>query len=373
MRQYLLPVWGHSRFTAAAKDIGLPPDQWLDQSALGYGHCLVSYVHWKMPFIFPEGCYIFGDSGGFSLRSPTMAHKLKIDPVDVLRWQEATCTVGCILDLPPKGLTQRIWHRGLDVTVEHTKRALPVYLKMRKEGTAFRWWGVLHGNNEEEVREYHKAISKVYPFNDEGEGWAIRPEPFVNSYATARSLRILQHLKITRAHFLAATSQDVISVLLALGPEAGLQFLTYDSAYAVKSGFNRHTFKPENDGATFTIITEEGDENYGRQWLLKECPCPVCAHMRVRSQECDKGRKELHQVKFAGWWSTWLQFHNIYIQQKLVEKQAALAEQDGRKFLREQLPQDAATILRIFAEDGHEPSSITPRGTSVGLLDFLKK
>jgi hypothetical protein len=94
MKQYLLPVWGHSRFAAAARDFGLKDGEWWDQPPMSYGHTLISYVHWKRPFNFPKGSYIFGDSGGFSLRSETMAHKLKIDPVDVLRWQESMCTVG---------------------------------------------------------------------------------------------------------------------------------------------------------------------------------------------------------------------------------------------------------------------------------------
>jgi hypothetical protein len=244
---------------------------------------------------------------------------------------------------------------------------------MRAAGSAFRWWGVLHGNNEEEVREYHRALSNIYPFTDEGEGWAIRPEPQVNIYAVARSLRILKHLGITKAHFLAATSQDVIATLLSLGPQAGLEVMTYDSAYAVKSGFNRHTFQPTEDGLTFRILTEEGEQTFGRDWLMYHCPCSVCAHMRVRSQEIPKARAQLQDKKFAGWWSTWLQFHDLHIQQQLTLAQAAAAEKDPTALMKLVLGEASyAKVMRIYEEDGHEPGAIVATGGTTSLLDLLK-
>jgi len=198
MRHYLLPVWGYSRFASSARDICLGPNAWWDQAPLQYAHALVSYVHWQKPYDFPASAYIFGDSGGFTLRSPR--RHLKIDPVDVLHWQSSLCTVGCILDLPPGMKEERIWERALHVTIEHTRRALPEYQRIRASScSAFRWWGVLHGNTESEVREYYDAISAIYPFDEEGEGWAIRAEPNVNIYSVARSLRVLKRFGIKRA------------------------------------------------------------------------------------------------------------------------------------------------------------------------------
>lgn len=377
MRQYLLPVWGHSRFSAAAKDFGLRMENgkvvgWWDEPPMNYGHVLISYVHWKPSYHFPKGCYVFGDSGGFSLATGRVS---KIDPIDVLEWQASMCTVGCVLDSPPNSPgknSHRIWHSGLDETLKRTERALPVYRQMRKQGTAFRWWGVLHGNTEAEVREYYEKMCAIYPFEDEGEGWAIRAEPFVNIYCVARSLRILKHLGIKKAHFLAATSQDVIAVLLALGPEAGLELLTYDSAYAVKSGFNRHIFRPNEDGLTFSIQSEYGEDTEGREWLRLKCPCAVCAHMRQRAEVVPKAQRELLQSKFGGWWSTWLQFHDLHIQERLTEAQAQFAAKDPDGLLKKILTEKEYTLVRrIFEEDGHEPKSIVKTGTSRSLFDLL--
>jgi len=386
MIQHLLPVWGYSRFSAAARDIGLPGAEkkdagargeavgWFDGPPMHYPHALISPVHWQKPFHFPASAYIFGDSGGFSLASKTMSDKLKVDPVGVLRWQESLCTVGCILDRPPVGLRpdQRIWEQGKRETIEHTIRALPVYKEMLQRGTKFRWWGILHGSNVAEIREYYAAIAAVYPFDQPGEGWAIRPEPRVDIDASTRSLRVLKQLGITRAHFLAATSQDVIAVLLALGPQAGLEMLTYDSAYAVKSGFNRHVFRPNDDGLTFSIMTEVGESRESRDWLLNKCPCPVCAHMRVRSEQEPRAHAQLHSKVFGGWWSSWLQFHDLYVQQDLTQRQAEYAEKNPEGLLRKMLSvTDYSRIMRVFEADGHEKNSIVRTGSSQSLLDFI--
>jgi hypothetical protein len=367
-RHHLLPVWGYSRFASSARDICLGPNAWWNQAPLHYPHALISYVHWRRRFEFPAGAYIFGDSGGFTLRSTT--RDVKLDPIDVLHWQAWLCSVGCVLDLPPGINEKRIWDRALQVTVDHTRDALPEYERIRASGSKFRWWGVLHGNNEVEVRQYHRAISAVYPFTDDGEGWAIRAEPNVNIYSVARSLRILARLGVKRAHFLAATSQGVIAVLLALGPQAGLHVLTFDSAYAIKSGFNRAAFTPRDDGIAFTLMREQGDERHVRDFILEKCPCDVCASMRVRSQRVPKARHEIARGTFGGWFSAWVQLHNLQIQLKVTDAQARAAASDPQRLLQTMLtPKECSLVMRIYEEEGHEPNA--PTRDAHGLLAFV--
>jgi hypothetical protein len=353
VRHYLLPAWGHSRYVSSAYDLCLAPNKWWDQEPFNYPHALISYVHWRKPFQFPEGAHIFGDSGGFSLRAGSRSRKL--DAIDVLHWQATLCTVGCILDLPPRGMD---WAQALRVTVAHTVQALPKYRQLRADRSPFRWWGVLHGNNETQVREYHDAITAVYPFSGDGEGWAIRAGPQVNIYSVARSLRVLKQLRITRAHFLAATDQKVIAVMLALGPIAGLELLTYDSTYAMKTGSNRLAFIPREDGLKFRLLKEVDAERKARDFLLHECPCRVCAYMRERSARVWKAQRELTARKFGGWWSGWFQQHNLHIQQKLTAAQADAAQSDPDALLRAMLSErEYAVVMRVFHESGHEPRS----------------
>lgn len=354
MRAYLLPAWGYSRFVSTAQDLGFGPADWLDAPPLEHPHCLIAFVHWQQPFAFPERAYVFGDSSGFSLRA-SAARSRHLDAINVLQWQAELCTVGCVLDVPP---LHAGWQQTLDATLHHTRLALPRYEAMRADGHHFRWWGVLHGSNEAAVREYYRALASVYPFADAGEGWAIKPEPTVNIYSVARGLRALKGLGIKRAHFLAATNQKVIAVLLALGPEAGLELVTFDSTYAVKSGLNRGAFRPVEDGASFELTKEapSSAEHHVREFLANQCPCTVCAFMRQRSQWLPKARREIEAGTFGGWWSGWFQLHNLRIQSECTEAQTRLAAKASDDLLRRMLsPKEQALVRRIFEEDGHEP------------------
>jgi hypothetical protein len=368
VKQIFLPVWVYGRHIAAMNDVGI--ENWWDEPPLHYPHALISYVHWGKPYVFPEGAYIFGDSGGFTLRSPSRAMRSNkaIDPVAVLKWQISLCRGGAILDLPPiqqeRGRRWREWGKALEVTKKHTQRALPTYIEARKAGSKFRWWAVGHGNSEEEFEAWYREISNIYPFEDEGEGWAVKAEPNPDAYTVARTLHTLQRLGVTRTHFLAATGQDVTAVLFTLGPEAGLEFVTYDSAYAIKDGFNRGAFRPAADGLSWSTMQEIGDENHVRKYVIEECECEACVYMRARSEVYDKGRKGIRAEEFGGWMSTWLQLHNLCIQKVTLENQAAEASHD---FLREILgPRNYARVLRVFS-DGDRMPAVRRRG----LLDLL--
>src|SRR5690242_2465817 len=393
MRQYFLPVWGRSRFEAAKKDVGIK--HWWDEPPLHYGHSLFSYVHWgKLPprqrtmresWAPPKECYIFGDSGGFTLRgglsvkriqtksnyAPRTIDQYKLDPVSVLKWQISICTVGCVLDLPPKGAKRRLWEKGLDVTAANTARAVATYEKYRAKGSKFRWWGVIHGNNPQEQEEYYRRIADVYPFTDQGEGWTIRAEPQVDTNTVASTLRLVKRLGIKRLHLLAATGQEVAAVIFALGPESGLEVVSYDSAYAIKAGFNRQIFVRTEPGAyKWEILKEEGKEKHVREYLTETCECEACLWMRVRSQETKKGVMATVKGKdFGGWWSTWCQLHNLYIQQHLLEEQYQASQADPEKFLEVMLGHSTASIVqRIYA--GQQPAAIVATGSERSLLEW---
>lgn len=368
MIQYFLPVWGSSRHLSMLKDVDIV--HWWNEPPLHHGHGLISPVHWKRAYTFPAGCWIFGDSGGFTLRSPKI--NLQIDPVVILQWQASLCSVGCILDVPPLGLqkSQRDWFDRLDKSVAHSMRALPEYLKLRERGSAFRWWGVLHGNNAAEQDAYYRAVCDIYSFADAGEGWAVRAEPIVNTESVADTLRVLKGLGITRAHFLAATGQEVVAVLYALGPEAGLELVTYDSAYATKGGYNRLVLVPDpEDPIKWTTRRERGAEDFVRRYVYEECCCAACAWMRKRTEEEPRGQEAIRAWVFGGWWSTWCQLHNLCIQCECLNRQWWVAQKEGRAFLPRVLGRDAHRICRIF--DGQEPRSIIPAtGSSQSLLNF---
>ena len=351
MQSYYLPAWGRAEAVTALGLLHI--EGWFDAAPLGYAPALIAYPQWPTPFTFPRGTFIFGDSGGFTLRGARS--RKHFPPGAVVRWQAAQCTVGCVLDLPPHGGVRRLWHEGMDKTVRNTREALPEYERLREAGTPFRWWGILHGNDEREMRDYHAALSAVYPFTDEGEGWAIRVGPTPTAETTARALRLYKDLGITRAHFLMATAFDVIATLYAFGARAGLTLLTFDSTTPMTYARNRCICHPHRDGLALKPHHETEDDTAAREWLLEDCPCPVCEYCRDQARTTPEGQEAVETMEYGPWWQAWTTLHNIQMYLAVVERHKRLAATDPDGLLRAVFkPSEAETRLRrlhyIFGE-----------------------
>lgn len=413
MRAIFLPVWSTGILNRVYKWIPgtHPSGGWFDREPLRYPHGLFSYVDWrshKERLSFPEGSYIFGDSGGFTLISKPGE---VLDPVEVLQWQDATVSVGAILDRPPRRVKIRDWKGCLDFTISNVERALPYYLKRLDAGTAFRWWGVLHGNDEKESYEWYNALTKVYPFSADGEGWAVYPGPQAHPFTVARAMRVLQQLGIKRAHFLACTGQDVIATILALGPMAGLDLVTFDSMSHAVASINRwwfttdpnlggrsgrsyetknqapREFNPQGllaaaalplpivDPREEEVIVETGrkihkDVDYVfenvrclddlPERFCRECSCPVCQYLR-------RVTPQFLVNSPGGWRDAAITMHNIHVQKTCIDRQAVAAAADPKEFLEIALdPVTAARTFRIFR--GEESDRPVSTGSNLGLF-----
>ena len=362
----------------------LPCNNWMDEVLRGtpmyYPHMLISYYYFRnMAVQFPADGFIFGDSGGFSVLrygmgrpegvylgnknilkgSGAAAHQRRIDPVDVLHWQSKICTAGVLLDMPPVNLKgERIWRVACATTLQNTKLAVTLYEKLRRDNTPFRWWGVAHGWTEEHLDNWWGAVSKVYPFTDEGEGWAIRARPTSHDpVAVTRRLRWIQRRKITRAHFLAAASPAAMAAIIVLGPEAGLEFASCDSTVGTAQAKNRTLMLPTADGLGFKQLAETGDARNARDYLLK-CPCGSCEQLR---KDADAWPTVVGG-KFNEYWTLRFVFHNMLTVFKLVATLEAEAKIDGHALLRAVMDSQPARgsarptrgrVLRAFA--GQEP------------------
>jgi len=71
---------------------------------------LLNYYHhgkidMRQKMKIPDEITVIGDSGGFEILSQRAKEvKLNISPLEVLRWEEANCNIGIILDLSPTNL-----------------------------------------------------------------------------------------------------------------------------------------------------------------------------------------------------------------------------------------------------------------------------
>lgn len=246
---------------------------------------------------------IFGDSGGYSAAT----RGEHFDPSAVIRWQIARCTVGAVLDAPPwRDWTQR--RACLAATVANVKAALPIYLWARDAGTAFRWWGVVHGRTHAELVEWHDAVSGVYPFTDPGEGFCFKPHPLNDPAAMRHVLTFIQERGIRAAHFFATSGLTAVEVLCAYGAPVGLDLASFDSTSALKRGFWRTLILPTPTG--WEAIQERFRESGGRDTRARDymelvCVCASCAWLRLDLQAHGELRSDENYLRQR------IMFHNI--------------------------------------------------------------
>ncbi len=369
-------------------------ENWMDESVQGtpayYPDVLITYYYFRDRAIsFSKDAYVFGDSGGFSVMRYGMGNKVpfytvggvpctllkryagaphqqSVDVVDVLRWQETNCNVGVILDMPPvdtKG--NKILGEAQTVTLSNTKRALPTYLQMRREGTAFRWWGVVHGWTEKQMEQWWNKVSEIYPFVDDGEGWAFKArDPSSNPIAIANCLHFIKDHNMKRAHFLAAAAPGAAATMMVLGAQAGLELLTSDSQTADVAARNRHVIQPTQDGLAITPIQERGKDDVGRRYL-RQCNCYSCSQI-PHDQEAHPA---LVNGGYNEYWTHRFIFHNNIMLFQLMSRLQKEADTNPDALLRTVLGDDTySAVLKAF--DGRHPIT-HPEGIDRPLLPDL--
>jgi len=345
---------------------------WMDPRLKGtagyYPHALASYYHWRglQHRPFPEDGFLFGDSGGFTV----MTGDVSIDPRDVIDWQVKNCTVGAILDVPPIDKHgDKMYEEGLERTCKNIRVALPRYEKHLAEKGKYRWWGVVHGWTVDELDRWWATVSKIYPFTGEGEGWAFKPRPNITSRTTARVLHFIkQHDEIKRAHLLMTTGVDAVATLLCLGPEAGLEFASYDSTTFTLMATNRSLIDPTEDGLAWEMTRELKEDRRQRSRLQKHCQCFSCEQLRGDIERYPDLLP--NNEGWTGYWVFRFAYHNLLSQLQVFGNLRKLIQQDGSERALETVlgKKDAGAALRAF--EGREAFK-DESGSSRGLLDLI--
>jgi len=370
---------------------------WMDERIRGtsafYPHVLISYYGLRdIPLQLPEDGFILGDSGGFSVtryRIEGLDPIAGIDPIDVLRWQARLCRVGVIIDVPPIDLHgNQKWETGLEGTLQTVRRSVSLYEEMKRENLAprFRWWGVVHGWTDKQRDLWWREVSQIYPFTDEGEGWAIRARPTAHDpISIAWCLRWLGMKGITHTHFFAALGSTSSATIIVLGPRAGLEFATVDSTGMISTyARNRGIMIPDNNGLSYTTIKESIALPIGvdrsrrtyreaRDYCLEKCTCFACKDLQEKAKDAQHpihlGKGEKRWVLGASlYWNYYFEFHNLLVMKSVVENQKKEAARDPDKMLREILGDKYGQVIRAF--EGQEATR-TQTGTARSLLDWI--
>lgn len=284
------------------------PIHWLDKdTSVFYPYALGSYALWRDQRHFPfsrDDVTIFGDSGGYTLvtQSATM-----IDPTEVIHWQIENCTRGVILDVPPyrpnsaiqfRGAAGEYWTESILATESNVRRAEPIYreakygapvsldapfnrvIAINPEDQKFSWWGVVQGENRDQMEEWHARIAAIYPFNNPGEGWALAPKPSTDLLSCTRYMRFAHDKGLRNVHLLQVTAEKTVGLILALAAISGqFDLVTYDSASALRCAINRSAIVPEGIGMGYIKeVSADGDNTVLN--FMRGCTCQACQWLR---------------------------------------------------------------------------------------------
>lgn len=201
-------------------------------------HAFRSHTATQLRLLGSKRLLVVADSGGFQA---ARLERARHDPAKVIVWQAAHADRGLIFDVPPyrytggpntSALPAKLRRQRLQATVDSVHRARPVYERLRDITQTFRWWGVLHGQTPAQLKAWYDAVSAVYPFTDEGEGWAVAPKAAGDrKRIIARLLRFCVKNGVRRLHLLQVSDLADVVVAMALALTSGrVVELTYDSS-----------------------------------------------------------------------------------------------------------------------------------------------
>lgn len=327
---------------------------------------LVSYSIWENKPLHPAYLnspdrFVFGDSGGFSIVSRGYVP----DPERVIRWQIENCNVGVILDVPPFRIrgkhyqaTRGAWDNSLERTLHNVRMAKQYY---RPDEHPFRWWGVVQGETLDYMNRWSEAVAEVYPFDGEGEGWAIKPTPANTLESMARSVQWMERHRPSRVHMLMSTGVKTMAILFSLLKirEVDLDFISYDSASAGIYTGNRHAWTLTDDGLQVTEWLPRVYEPEDHLAMAEECPCAGCQEYRKVAPT-----KEGHSAVWRYSYDM-LFVHNNIILFELFDSLAAQAKEDPEALLKLYLGDRYGKALRLM-ERGSPPKTVP-----VGMMDRI--
>lgn len=354
-------------------------------TSIYYPYALASFALWRDAELPVRGSdfTLFSDSGGYTqVTQPGYS----ASPTDVMRWQIKNSQRGVIFDIPPyrpgsaiqfRGSASQWWDESIRLTTQNVRRAFPIYEEYRlRNGGPFRWWGVVQGEERSQMEDWHGKISEVYPFHQEGEGWALAPKPSTDLLSCTRYMRFAHDRGLKNVHLLQVTADRVVALLLSLGEMSGkFDLITYDSASALRCAINRSAII--SDGAWGQLYIKESRTVQVDERCVKchkigtECRCPGNendVHLMMMECSCQScvWYREMYPLTNSEYpHSVFL--HNHIIMVESFKQMSVLAKQDPDKLLRWATGNAYGDILREW--DGQSQSKSQSRPMS--LMDRL--
>ncbi len=220
-----------------------------------------------------ENFVLVGDSGGFE----QLTQNVRIDPIDVLRWEERNVDIGFTLDVPPK---DPVTHAPATDPAhflrcaEQTKRNTEIMCSHR-ENFKMKFYKVLQGGDREQLDLWWKYIADF-----ETDGLCSSPQPAQQPLPTALHIGYALSKGIKNLHILLGSGMNVTPVNVY-----GSQFFdtfTFDSSSYSQGTMTRDYWLPNNLNESINM----GRSNTNH-FINLPCDCPVCQHTTADDMKAD--------------------------------------------------------------------------------------
>jgi len=254
--------------------------------------------------------YICADSGGFQIATQDE----KVNAMDVLEWQQGIADVGLTLDYPVhayesnvkeyKAYTRDFFLQCMKASnenawsmLEHNEENRYRYPGAKKKMEV---WGVLHGVNITELREWYEHLTKEHEFP----GYSIPATDAVNTHKGLLGWfeQLPMALEIDAPiHWLGRSEPLIVIVLAKLSEVRGYDY-TYDTSSSIAGPRWGKYYDPYYHNLLWLSSKEENRVNINKL----PCNCPVCKRHTVQEMVETNHYLLLHNVYCRTMWNDYV-------------------------------------------------------------------
>jgi len=221
----------------------------------------------------PEGFILLADSGGFQ----TVTQRRSFVPETIAEWQDRmNSDIKFILDYPPiertpTGFSSTVLHgegfrNKLALTEDASRRMVAAYTK---GGDVY---GVLHGNNIEELISWRDTLMKVHDFK----GWGLKVG-IKGVDPLEKKIKMLAEIGVNRIHLFGVTNFMHIIMVAKYMRQYKIENCTFDSTRFIATKFSNVYYPVMGNIVTWFRREEKKPD------MRMACDCPVCQTLKPNS------------------------------------------------------------------------------------------
>jgi len=277
---------------------------------------------------------VVGDSGGFQILTGKIDW---LEPISILRWQEANCDIGIALDVPPVSSINSIPNSSfVEKCAEKSARNYEIAERNRRSDKLI-LLKPLQGTKLEHLEIWYNSTKSI-----ELDGYALAPKPIDDPMVFAlQVIFIHEREEQERTHIFLGSGLHVIPVIIY--STYFFKSVTFDSTVPSTYGANRiYTIFYAPTSFRIQIPSRRNPPNMRRL----PCDCPVCS--KVSYADFCKGENDAVGL---------FVLHNLFTFLKYIHVLDALCD-DKDLFLQyvESFCKDETTKaieMMMYYEEGH--------------------